>query len=184
MTTTVIGKPSSITGRGAPDASSAGRRGPGAVAAAILAVIAVGCATGDTTAERQAQVAERGAAVMPFDLDATTHVFTETDAGGTQAVTADDPSDQRQIDLIRAHLDEERDKFARGEFDDPARIHGHDMPGVAELTAGHTRVTVTYAELPDGAQLTYESDDEQLIEAIHVWFDRQVMDHGDDAEAG
>ena len=88
---------------------------------AVVAVLAlVGCAGDD----RQAQVAARGAEVMPFDLDATTHVFTNTDDGGVQVVTADDPSDQAQIDLIRRHLEQERDSFAQGDFDDPARIDG------------------------------------------------------------
>lgn len=81
-------------------------------------------------------------------------------------------------------LSDERDNFSRGDFDDPAQIHGHDMPGVAELIAGYSDVAVTYAEAPDGAQLTYTTDDPQLVDAIHAWFDRQVMDHGDDAETG
>ncbi len=153
-------------------------------AVAALATIAAGCSQSDPIADQQAQAAERGAEVMPFDLDATTHHFTKTDEGGIQVVTADDPTDQRQIDLIRDHLTDERDNFARGDFDDPARIHGHDMPGVAELTARYADVSVTYAETPDGARLTYTTDDPRLVDAIHAWFDRQVMDHGDDAEAG
>lgn len=152
--------------------------------ALVLATTLVGCSDSDPLAERQSEVAERGAEVMPFDLEATTHVFTKTDDGGIQVVTADDPGDQRQIDLIRGHLAEERDAFARGDFDDPARIHGHDMPGVSELTAGHADVAVTYAETPGGARLTYTTDDPVLVDAIHAWFDRQVMDHGDDADVG
>jgi hypothetical protein len=164
---------------------SRSRTGPLAlIAAAALAATAASCSGSEPIAEQRAQVAERGAEVMPFDLDATTHVFTNTDDGGTQVVTADAPGDQRQIDLIREHLADERDNFARGDFDDPAQIHGHDMPGVAELTAGYADVAVTYAETPDGAQLTYTTDDPQLVDAIHAWFDRQLMDHGDDAEAG
>lgn len=58
------------------------------------------------------------------------------------------------------------------------------MPGVADLTTGYTDVAVTYAETPAGAQLTYTTDVPQLVDAIHAWFDRQLMDHGDDAKAG
>jgi hypothetical protein len=142
------------------------------------------CSDDEPAADRQAEVAERGAAVMPFDLEATTHVFTDTDDGGVQVVTADDPEDETQIALIREHLREERDNFAVGDFDDPAAIHGHDMPGVAELSAGYEDVTVTYADLPAGAELTYTTDSPELIEAIHAWFARQLMDHGAHAEAG
>lgn len=154
------------------------------LAAAMLVLAGASCAAEDPLAQQQAEVAERGAQVMPFDLDATTHVFTKTAAGGIQVVTADDPTDQEQIDLIRTHLTEERSNFTRGDFDDPAQIHGHDMPGVAELTAGYAEIDVTYAETPAGAQLTYTTDNPQLVDAVHAWFDRQLMDHGEDAEAG
>jgi hypothetical protein len=150
----------------------------------LLAAALAVAACGDTSGDRQAEVAERGAEVMPFDLDATTHRFTKTPDGGVQTVTSDDPADQTQIDLIRHHLRTERDNFSRGDFDDPARIHGMDMLGVAELSAGYARITVGYSEIPAGAELTYATGEPDLVDAIHAWFDRQVMDHGDDAETG
>lgn len=155
------------------------------VAVVVAAVALAGCGDdGETLAERQAEVADRGAEVMPFDLDATTHTFTDTDDGGIQTVTADDPSADDQIQLIRDHLREERDKFARGDFEDPAAIHGHDMAGVTELAAGYHDIAVTYTELPDGAQLTYTTDRPVLVDAVHAWFARQVTDHGAHAETG
>lgn len=48
-----------------------------------------------------------GAEVMPFDLDATTHMFTDTATGGIQDVVANDPSDGANIELIRRHMEEE-----------------------------------------------------------------------------
>jgi hypothetical protein len=151
--------------------------------AALLVLVACGDDPDELDA-RQAEVARRGEQVMPFDLDATTHVFRATDDGGVQSVVADDPGDAAQVELIRAHLREEQSKFAQGDFDDPAAIHGHDMAGVAELAAGYEDITVSYAELPDGAQLTYTTDRPDLVDAVHAWFDRQVMDHGAHAEAG
>ena len=59
-----------------------------------------------------------------------------------------------------------------------------DMPGVAELREGHERISVTYSDVPGGAELRYTTDDPRLVSAIHAWFDRQVMDHGAHAEAG
>jgi hypothetical protein len=154
-------------------------------AVAVVALAGLGgCAPGSERADRQATVASRGAEVMPFDLNATMHRFTKTDDGGVQVVTADDPDDATQVALIRQHLRRERDNFASGNFDDPARIHGMDMPGVSELAAGYARITVTYGERPDGAELTYATEDATLVDAIHSWFDRQVMDHGDHAAAG
>ncbi|MGE0304996.1 MAG: hypothetical protein AB7Q27_04485 [Acidimicrobiia bacterium] len=95
------------------EAAAQGRLGVAVVA--VVGVALAGCSADDQT-ERQAEVAERGATVMPFDLDATTHTFTHADDGGIQTVTADNPSDVAQIDLIRGHMHDERDNFARGDF--------------------------------------------------------------------
>ena len=160
------------------------RRWPALATAFAVVLGAASCSAADSLAQQQAEVADRGADVMPFDLEATTHVFTKAADGGVQVVAVGDPTDHVQIGLVREHLIEERAKFSRGDFDDPAQIHGHDMDGVAELTAGYAEVAVTYAETPGGAQLTYTADDPQLVGAIHSWFDRQLTDHGDDAEAG
>lgn len=153
--------------------------------ALILAttVVAVMAGCGDSAQEqRQDQVAEAGAAVMPFDLDATTHIFEKREDGGLQTVVAD-TEDQEQVALIREHLAEEAARFARGDFHDPAMIHGEDMPGLHALVMGHTRLEVQYEEVARGAEIRYSSDDPALVEALHEWFDAQVSDHGEHAQA-
>ncbi len=127
---------------------------------------------------RQAVVAERGAAVMPFDLDQTMHHFERLPDGGLQTVKADSASDAEQIALIQAHLREEAGRFSRGDFDDPATIHGDDMRGLAALRQGAGRITVSYDALPDGAQIRYTTTDPALVDALHDWFAAQVSDHG------
>lgn len=131
---------------------------------------------------RQAEVAKRGTQVMPFDLEQTTHVFTPRDDGGLQQVVAKEGADSEQIDLIRAHLLAEAENFRAGNFSDPSKIHGEEMPGLATLQAHNGRIEVHYSKLPDGAQLEYSTDDQQLIEALHLWFEAQVMDHGAHAQ--
>lgn len=136
--------------------------------------------TSPNLADRRAEVAERGAAVMPFDLDKTTHSFQPVDDGGRQTVTAHNPTDIEQIRLIREHLTAEAAKFAAGDFGDPATIHGDEMPGLAELRTGAARITVRYEELPDGARLYYTTTEPQLVTALHQWFEAQSSDHGTD----
>src|SRR5215471_10523581 len=72
---------------------------------------------------RQEEVATKGAKIMPFDLEQTMHHFQLLDNGGLQTVTVKDPSNSSQIALIQAHLKEEAEKFHRGDFSDPAKIH-------------------------------------------------------------
>ncbi len=136
-------------------------------------------------ADREAEVAGRGAAVMPFDLDATTHRFEETDDGLVQTVVVDvpdAPGGDDQVALVREHLSAEAESFARGDFGDPATIHGDEMPGLAALVAGAAGVEVTYTDVRAGGRITYVSDDPALVTALHLWGDAQVTDHGGHAE--
>lgn len=121
---------------------------------------------------------------MPFDLEATTHRFQPTETGLVQTVVADDPDDRQQIELIRRHLEEEAARFARGDFDDPAAIHGEQMPGLAELRAGAAKIDIQLVSLDDGAHLIYTTDDPALIDGLHRWSQSQMSDHGAHAEHG
>ncbi len=129
-------------------------------------------------------MADRGADVMPFDLDASTHTFTATDDGLVEDVVADDPDDGENIELIREHLTSERDRFESGDFADPAAIHGDAMPRLADLEAGAADIEIAYSELDDGARLTFTSEDPALVDALHRWGEAQVIDHGEHADAG
>jgi len=131
--------------------------------------------------DRQSGVHDMGETVMPFDLGETTHIFEMTETGGTQEVIADDPADEAQIALIRQHLQHEALRFSSGDFSDPTSLHGSDMPGVSELAQGADRMTIEYAELPNGAQITFTTVDLHLLTALHRWFGAQLSDHASDA---
>jgi hypothetical protein len=170
--------------------------------AALLAVLAMtGCAETHAPAAidharmdhaahmaqmaREAGVSRRGRDVMPFNLAATTHVFTKAAQGGVQQVLAKDPADSAQVDLIRQHLREIHGQFLRGDFSGPAHIHGGSMPGLARLQAARPGdVAISYRDLPAGGELSYTSSDARLVQALHQWFDAQVSDHGRDARSG
>ena len=162
--------------------------GAAAVALAVIATgaFALGRLTGDDDdlAARQRDVNERGALVMPFDLEATTHIFAPTEDGGLQTLVADDPADEEQIALIRSHLRDEVAAFKQGDYGDPATIHGHDMPGLSVLESSTDKLMISYRDLPGGGEVTYRSTDATVIQALHDWFQAQLMDHGDDAQPG
>jgi hypothetical protein len=153
-----------------------------AIALASAAYALLGQSERQASAARQAEIAARSRQVMPFDLERTTHRFTKSATGGLQAVTADDPADAHQIELIRKHLTEEAAGFRNGDYSDPASIHGAEMPGLHELEQGHSRIDIRYAHTPAGAQITYTTSDPSLVQALHAWFDAQVSDHGTHAE--
>lgn len=147
-------------------------------------LLATACSADQTAFQRQRQVAENGAEVMPFDLDRTTHRFQQLPDGGIQTVVADNPEDSRQVTLTQSHLEKEAQAFTRGDFGDPAAIHGSEMPGLQELEASYRLIQVTYSAAPAGGQIRYLSTDEQAVKALHDWFAAQLGDHGKHAEAG
>jgi hypothetical protein len=147
-------------------------------AVVVLLLVTPTHASEKASEARQEEVAKRGAQVMPFNLERTLHVFTKTKRGGIQQVVTKDPSDTRQINLIREHLSMISKQFAQGNFSAPASIHGSDMPGLAKLEkAKPGQVRIQYKELSDGAQIEYSSDNLGLVDAIHRWFDAQLADH-------
>ncbi|HEY8050419.1 MAG TPA: aspartate carbamoyltransferase, partial [Ramlibacter sp.] len=95
-------------------------------AAAALALSAVAFAQAP-----QEHVHQHGGDVMPFDLAQTVHVFRMTEDGGVQkVVTRGDAADPQQAMLIQHHLMMEAQRFQKGDFTDPSRLHGSTMPGL------------------------------------------------------
>jgi hypothetical protein len=134
---------------------------------------------------RQDEVAKRGADVMPFSHTAAMHIFTKTDDGGTMRIVVKDATGARHIPTIRAHLQDIRARFQKGDLSGPSHIHGNDMPGLARLKAAKPgEITVSYHELKRGAELHYRTTEAKLISALHDWFDAQLSDHGNDAMPG
>jgi len=149
-------------------------------AASFIVVVVALCAStpvlaGDTP--RQTQVERNSERVMPFSMEATMHHFDPTPDGGVQTVVTHD-GDAKQVALVRSHLRKEAAAFARGDFNDPASIHGGDMPGLWIMHAGAKRIDVRYADVPNGAKIVYATKDPKLVAAIHTWFKAQVSDHG------
>lgn len=154
-----------------------------AILSMAAAVILLFVHSGIRAETKQEKVHHMSHHVMPFDMSRTLHVFRMTESGGVQKVLARDPGEADQILLIRQHLSHEAKKFGRGDFADPTKLHGADMPGLAELRANPLKVQVSYSELPAGAQITFETKDLRMLTAIHRWFGAQLSEHGEDAKA-
>ncbi len=157
------------------------------LAAATIGIVAFIGSTHAQTAgpQRQAEVAARGAEVMPFQLSATQHLFTKTASGGLQQVIAKNPADVEQVKLIRGHLVEIATQFQHGDFSGPSQTHGTQMPGLAELKAAKPgQIAISYTDVDAGGQIEYSSKSPSLVAAIHEWFDAQLSDHGSDAMEG
>ena len=146
----------------------------------ILAAFLSSCAKTDNS---KAAIEQRSQQVMPFNMDTAMHMFTPTATGGVQQVVVHS-GDMQQITLVRRHLRKEAAAFSRGDFSDPAYIHGNDMPGLSELGRDHVHLAVTYKSSKQGGEIVYTSSEPRVIAAIHEWFKAQVRDHGPHAMTG
>jgi hypothetical protein len=135
--------------------------------------------------QRIAEVSQRGKDVMPFNLDATTHIFTKNAQGGIQQVVSKIKNDDAQVTLIQKHLQDIRVQFLKGDFSAPANIHGQEMPGLSALMASKPgQITIEYQSIEGGAEIIYLTKNANLVLALHQWFGAQLQDHGKDAIAG
>ena len=151
--------------------------------AKVVAILLLFSASTSFAQTQQEHVHQMAHNVMPFDMSKTVHIFKMTESGGVQRVIAKDAGDTDQIVLIQQHLKFEAEKFRRGDYSDPAMLHGAGMPGLKELQAGASGIHVSYTALAMGAEISFETTDLHLLTAIHRWFGAQLSEHGADAKA-
>jgi len=127
------------------------------------------------------EVQQRTQQVVPYALDQTQLTFTKTVHGGVQHVVAKSADNTQQIKLIQANLLKMTSDFRKGDFSVTERIHGADMPGLAQLKMAETDdIKFEYKALPNGAQIHYSTEYPQYVQALHEWFDAQMSEHGNE----
>ena len=128
----------------------------------------------------------RGAMVMGFDQEKTTHHFRLYEDGGSIEVTANSGDDSANRTAIRDHLPHIAQMFAAGNFDAPMEVHAQRVPGSAELARLREKVSYKYVELPNGGRVDILTTDAAALRAVHEFLKFQIMDHktGDPATVG
>ncbi len=117
--------------------------------------------------------------LVPYNLKQTLQTFSKTVHGGIMHVVAKSANDGQQIKLIQANLLKTANDYKKGDYSVTERIHGADMPGLAQLKTAETNdIKFEYKALPDGAQIHFSSEYPLFVDALHEWFDAQISDHG------
>ena len=128
-------------------------------AVAVLLLMSAAMAYAQTPQQHVHQMSQ---GVMPFDA-----LLQDDRIRGEQRVTAKDPVAADQIALTQQHLQHEANRFQQGDYSDPTMLRGANMPGLRELQAGASRMKVSYAALPAGAEIIFETADLTLLTAPH-----------------
>jgi predicted lipid-binding transport protein (Tim44 family) len=134
--------------------------------------------------QHHADVNSRGAQVMGFDQEKTTHHFYLYSDGGAIDVAVNDAADKTNLDAIRSHLPHIAMLFSQGNFEAPMLVHDTNVPGTAEMGKLKDHITYRYAETPKGGRVNIITTDAQALAAVHAFLKFQIADHqtGDPAE--
>jgi hypothetical protein len=151
---------------------------------AALALIAVSPVAAQQNHDQHAQMNQRGAQVMGFDQEKTTHHFYLYTDGGAIDVAVDDAADKANLDAIRVHLPHIAMLFSQGNFGAPMLVHGTNVPGTAEMAKLKDRLTYKYAETPKGGRVNITTTDVEALAAVRAFLKFQIADHktGDSLE--
>ena len=127
---------------------------------------------------RLAAAQDRGAMVMGFDQDKTTHHFSLYEDGGAIEVSVNDPADVKNRDAIRAHLPHIAMMFGGGDFDAPMMVHDtKNVPGAETLAKLKDKIRYTYVETPRGGRVDVVTTDKAAIAAVHEFLKFQIGEH-------
>jgi hypothetical protein len=120
-----------------------------------------------------------------FATTAVQQTFTKTAGGGVHRVVTLESSDATQIGLVRVTLRKIADDFASYYAVDSAHpSRSGEIPGLHALVAAAPgSVKREYIEVRGGAEIRYSSDDRELVDALHQWFDAQRDGVAGDAPA-
>ena len=150
----------------------------------ILGVLVVqGYALSYISNQKLSNTKAKGEVVMGFDLDQTQHYFHLTSTGLVMAVKVESNSSefQSQVLLVRAHLADLTSNFTAKDFSQPKVIHGSSMPGLAKLASSDTNLLASYSDLDAGAVIKLSTSDPQTLNALSLWMETQLQEHGKDA---
>ena len=147
----------------------------GVVAVASAAARQTSATTGQ---DPHAGMNQRGAMVMGFDQEKTTHHFYLYADGGAVDVSVKDAADATNRDAIRSHLPHIAMLFGQGNFDAPMLVHdSKNVPGTATMTKLKDKIAYKYAETPKGGRVDITATDSTALKAVHEFMKFQITDH-------
>jgi Fe2+ or Zn2+ uptake regulation protein len=143
----------------------------------VLAVILVGALPVLGQHDHSAEMNARGAQVMGFSQEKTTHHFVLTFDGGVIDVRANDVKDIASRDEIRMHFQHIAHSFAAGDFTDPMLVHATKVPGTAAMEQLKDALHWNVVETQGGAKMVVTADNKPALDALHEFLKFQIEDH-------
>lgn len=117
--------------------------------------------------------------LLPYAVDQALEGFAKTPNGGIMQIIAKSANDTKQIKQMQQYLRQTAEEYRKGDFSSTERFHGTNMPGLARLKSAKTGVIkYEFKALPNGGQIQFSTEHPQLLNALYVWMDAQIQEHG------
>ena len=130
------------------------------------------------TQDPHTRMNQRGAAVMGFDQETTTHHFYLYENGGAIDVGANATSDVKNRDAIRSHLPHIAMMFSEGNFDAPMLVHGDGkVPGTTVMADRKASIRYRYVDTAGGGRVDIVTTDAAALSAVHAFLKYQIAEH-------
>ncbi|HSH05853.1 MAG TPA: hypothetical protein VLL52_25270 [Anaerolineae bacterium] len=110
---------------------------------------------------------------LPYDPARTTSFFQPLDNGGRQTIMVKNRDELQQLGLVQQHLINNKTTFDTGDFSHFEAIYGSDMDNLAQVKANWQSITAVYNPMPNGGQISYLTDNPDLVIAIQGWLEAQ-----------
>jgi hypothetical protein len=127
--------------------------------------------------EKKAETKQRGAVVMGFDQNKTTHHFRLTVSGGFIQVEVNDSVDAVNRDLVRTHLKTIAEEFAAGNFAKPFGTHDEMPPGVKTMERKKSAISYQFEPTESGGRVRIGTKSADAVRAVHDFLRYQITGH-------
>lgn len=115
---------------------------------ALAVTLAIGIIHAAAQHQHDMSLSQRGAQVMGFSQEKTTHHFELNEDGGIIEARANDIKDAETLDQIRGHFQHIVKLFAAGDFNAPMLVHAQNVPGTATMSRLKDGIHYSLTEIP------------------------------------
>lgn len=108
---------------------------------------------------------------------ASSHSFRLFADGGAIELRANVAEDEKNVTMIRTHLQQTAVQFNTADFSTPAFVHGYSPDGVAAMARLRANISYQYQQLTGGGRIRITAKSPEALAAVHDFLRFQVVEH-------
>jgi hypothetical protein len=102
------------------------------------------------------------------------HTFRLFEDGGAIEVRA---LDEKELPMIRYHLQLITERFGQGDFQDPMAVHDRLPDGAAKMGELRRYINYNYSDIENGGRVRIRTSNPEALKAVHEFLRFQIREH-------